>query len=884
MTRAGVLTWLILLVLASHAIAAEPTRVLRNFDFEERDRGNVEDTPVGWQKVEGPGLPQYVRGQFDESVRASGKASYRLDLDGGGAIYRYPAGKIAATPGAVYRVSGLARTTMLAGARARITAYFADIDGHPLPDSTRSATSDSSASQGFEPLTFDLAAGDGAASLVLEIALLQPAMLDPDASPESRRLFVEDIRGSAWFDDVRVAQVPQVTLSTDEPTNIFYAGQPIALHVRVRDPLVTDLSTELRVVDADGHVAFQRTGGLAFVGTNDGSDVRGSIALPASLPPGWYEATLALRSQDQTIGEHRIRFVRLVDGPDRRPTDARFGVVATGLPPAAWSILPDACERLSAGRVKLSVWSTRRDEKPDDAARLDRALEALRRRDVAITACLSAPSRAMAKAIGGDRWSDLLGASSDRWEGPVADVVARYGSTLTRWQMLDDADAEQMAREPKLRAAYAQLADAFARLTGSARDVAMPWPAWYDFDAQRAPPSVAISVPPAILPEQLEAYVDEARDAPGGRAVSLTLFPIDRAKYGDATQQRDLALRVAHALAAGVDRIDLPLPMSARVRGDDVAADPEPLLPTQRTLVRQLSNARFVGRAALADDVDGFCFDQGGRGLMLVAPRGDAADAFARKLSLTLGRDAGRLDLSGRSSTLRRSTAPGRVDDVDLDVAAMPFFVTDVDLPLVMLRASLALDKPLIESTPGPHARTLTFKNDFDSPITGTIRLAAPKGWIASMSASTFNLNPGETFDGPLSILLPSNVAAGRTKLIAEIRIEERDDRRLTLPVPVTVGLADVGMRSFALRVDGGEVVVQQIITNYGSSPIDYTAFAQVPGRARQERLVSNLAPGKSVVRRYRFAAATAVEAKSCRSGLKELQGVRMLNQEVPID
>lgn len=884
MLRAGVLILLASLSLASTALA-DRTRVLRDFDFEERDRGNVEDIPEGWLKVEGPGLPQYVRGRFDEGIRAGGKASYRIDLNGGSAIYRYPAGKLAATPGGVYRISCAARTTPLAGARARLSAYFVDVDGHPLAAGAGSATSTPADPETFERLSFDMTAGDSAAGIVLEMALLQPAMLDADASPEARKLLVEDIRGSAWFDDVRVAQVPQVTLATDEPTNVFYADQPIALHVRVRDPLVSDLSSELRVVDAQGRTAFQRTGGLAFVGARDGSDVSGSIALP-TLEPGWYEATLALRSRDQTVGEHRIRFVRLVDGPGQRRPDLRFGVVATGLPPEAWPVLPDACDRLGAGRLKLSIWSNRFDERPDHAQRLDAVLEALRRRGIGVTACLSAPSQGLARLIGGASWADLAGVPNDKWEATIADAVARYGTSEMRWQMLDDADAERIARDPKLRTAYAQLAETFGRLTGSARDIAMPWPAWYDFDANRAPASVAISVPSAILPDQIGPYVDEARATTGGsgtRGVSLTLFPLDRARYGDDQQARDLALRVANALAAGVDRIDLPLPMAARVRGESVAADPEPLLPVQRTIVRQLSNARFVGKASLADDVDGFCFDVGGRGVMLVAPRGDVDDAFARKLTLTLGRDASRLDLTGRGSPLRRSTAPGRVDDVDLDVAAMPFFVVGVDLPLVMLRASLSLDKPLIESTPGPHARRLRFKNDFDSPISGTIRLAAPKGWIAPMGASTFNLNPGESFEGALSLTLPTNVPAGQTKLIAEIRIEGRDDRRLTLPVPVTVGLADVGLRSFALRTAGGEVVVQQIITNYGSTPIDYTAFAQVPGRARQERLVSNLGPGKSVVRRYRFAAST-VDAATCRSGLKELQGVRMLNQEVPID
>jgi len=89
-------------------------------------------------------------------------------------------------------------------------------------------------------------------------------------------------------------------------------------------------------------------------------------------------------------------------------------------------------------------------------------------------------------------------------------------------------------------------------------------------------------------------------------------------------------------------------------------------------------------------------------------------------------------------------------------------------------------------------------------------------------------------------------------------------------------------MQTMAVR-DGAEVMVQQMITNYGDKPIDYTAFAIFPGQARQERLVTNLGPGKTTVKRYRFAIPQKAPATSIRVGVKELDGVRILNDEVPI-
>jgi hypothetical protein len=82
---------------------------------------------------------------------------------------------------------------------------------------------------------------------------------------------------------------------------------------------------------------------------------------------------------------------------------------------------------------------------------------------------------------------------------------------------------------------------------------------------------------------------------------------------------------------------------------------------------------------------------------------------------------------------------------------------------------------------------------------------------------------------------------------------------------------------------DGREVVVQVIIQNYGDKPIDYTAFALMPGQQRQERLIDGLEAGKSTVRKFRFEAADLAPGTKVRIGLKETDGPRILNDEVQV-
>jgi hypothetical protein len=100
--------------------------------------------------------------------------------------------------------------------------------------------------------------------------------------------------------------------------------------------------------------------------------------------------------------------------------------------------------------------------------------------------------------------------------------------------------------------------------------------------------------------------------------------------------------------------------------------------------------------------------------------------------------------------------------------------------------------------------------------------------------------------------------------------------------VTVNLGLSDLGMQTLAVR-DGKDVLVQQIITNYSEKKIDYAAFAIMQGMARHERLVTNLAPGRSTIKLYRFANVPAGTIAKVRVGVNELDGTRILNDEVEI-
>lgn len=862
----------------------EVKRVLRTIDFEERRLGNQEDLPMYWEKVEGKGLPHYVNGRLTTDSARSGTHSFRFDLNGGGLRYRYGPDRIAVQQGAHYRVEAWCRTTVLPSARARLTACFTDVDGHPLPKTLRHSVpyAAKSADEDWTRIGVDLSADDARATfLVVELGLLQPAQF-AESSLGTRTLNTQDIRGSAWFDDVTVAQVPRVAVRTGRPGNVFRRDEPLRLLVEVNDQFVDDLSAQVVVRDALARTVYQRTS-VPQVSKGDARTVRSTTIELPDLPPGWYEASLSMSSGGQFLGAQTLRLIHLADGDGAGfavasglgvGPDARFGIVATDLPMEGWSRLTEILPMLSVGRVKLAVWSSAGDVQTMKAGEFDGIVERLHGLGIAPIGVLAAPPPAMAAKLREPGWPGLLTSDRASWQPQLAYLVSRNANHLDQWQLgLDGSDA---FIDPGMRGVYAQIYREFASLVQNP-DLAMPWPAWYELGGE-LPATVALSVPPSVLPSQLPLYIEDLKVLKG-HELSLSLQLVDREKYGREAQIRDLAERVIYSLAAGAKRIDLPLPFNVSLgQGGEIVEEPQELLMVIRTLTGTLGGATFRGRVPIADGVESFLFDKNGQGIIALW---DSAGGGTRNLSLRLGSVPASVDLWGNVTPLFRTAEDRKAGKVSLALGTMPIFLVDVDGEMAQLRASVALDRPLLESSFEPHTRKLRFTNPYRQAIGGIIKLKAPSGWTLNPPTFNFTLNPGETFERDLRIEFPYNSFAGEKTLTAEIALQADGSPTLEVPIKLNLGLSDIGMQTLAFR-DGDDVVIQQMITNYGDRPVDYTAFALFHGQARQERLVTNLAAGRTTVKKYRFRGAGTGESK-VRVGIKELAGTRVLNDEVEI-
>jgi hypothetical protein len=863
-------------VLAQPAIV---NRVLRSIDFEERGLGNNESLPMHWSKARGPTLPFYVNGYLTTDRAHSGKYSFRFDLNGGSLIYRYDPGQIKVMVGAHYRVECYVATTPMQRARARLTAYLTDLDGHPILSSVVHSApySASSASEGWKKLSIEVAADDpNAAFLVIELGLLQPNMY-AQTSLGDRALFTQDINGSAWFDDITVSQIPQVEISTDKPGNIFKRGESPRLNVLVNDRFTDDLAAQLIVRDATGANVYQRSGGLDMASAQriGPGQKRMTLVLPNDLEPGWYEASLVMNSNGVLVGDQKVDFILLADDGAAVP-DPRFGMIATSLPFAGWSELPDILPFLGAGRVKLAVWSKAGNIQQMDSGAFDQLLSRLSELNITPTACLLSLPPDVAEHVGTDQWTGILRASDELWQPELAFMISRHANHLDRWQLGDDG-SDAFVTNPAMRTVYSRVYSEFASLMDKP-DLAMPWPSWYEMQGE-LPATVALSVPPSVLPSQIPLYMQELKGKEGHN-LSLSLQLLDADKYGRELQISDLAQRVIYALSADATRIDLPLPYSVDHAGNDVVKEPGELMMIMRTLITTLGGTTYRGQVPVADGVDAFLFDKNGVGILALWDRG--SDTSVKQLVLNTGSRPMRVDLWGNATPLVASANDQSEGAIRLNIGPMPIFLIDIDGSLAQLRASVHFDNNLIESSFEPHNRHIRFTNSYKQSISGTFKLRPPPGWTITPPTFAFNLNPGETFDREVQIEFPYNSLGGTKEIAADFTVQADRSASFSVPVPLKLGLSDVGMQALAIR-DGKDVVVQQVISNYGEKPIDYTAFAVFPGQARQERLVTQLGPGRTTIKRYRFNSVDLSTETKVRVGVKELLGTRILNAEVGV-
>ncbi|MGP1308966.1 MAG: hypothetical protein ACTS27_02075, partial [Phycisphaerales bacterium] len=617
-------TLLAMAALAGHAPAQPeiPTevaqRVVHAFDFEEQEF-NAEDVPQYWIRAQNappsrmrPGFPPWNKAGFDQTKATSGEYSVRAPIDGGSVSLRLAPGVIAAIPGADYVVSGRIITTGLSRAGARLVARFLDERLNPI-DGAEVASEVVRTDQEWVEVRSELrGVHEDAAWIQIDLEVLQPQELeiarrrelgheepDPDDPVYSNRVWLEEVTGAAWFDDVIVYQLPRVELGTESPANVVVAPDTPSVVARIRDLTNESLNADLKVYDLDGRLIASMRDTLP----PGGMTVRWTPELPGY---GWNRAVLELRSPEGAlVARSSSDFLWTPPVlPGRAAESRRFTLIAEDIPREQFETAPELMRRIGVGSANLAVLdrSITSTEVRSFARRIDPVVQALLDRGIDLTFTVTGVPDELAEILQIDvrepmellGWVTPFGAIPP-WTLYLNAILDRFGQRVARWQVGRTGEANPFWR-PHLGNELDTVKKELSRLVPSV-EVAVPWRAEQAIDDRIAGKgAITVTLPVSIPLDAIGQYIAYW----GARVESTVVIETpDQSVYGRRAAVIELVKRAAAAWRADAQRIGIEADWSPNERYGSPA--PDCTLAVWRQLVERLGGRRIVAELPVGE-------------------------------------------------------------------------------------------------------------------------------------------------------------------------------------------------------------------------------------------------------------------------------------------
>jgi hypothetical protein len=903
-------------------------RIIRAFDFEEMYT-NPLPVPLGWIRAQHdpdvprdrPGFPIWNRAALDYGSPAfSGEGTVHLPTDGGSTSLILRHGELTVFPNADYLISARVRTDGLKHARARMVAELIDRAGNEI-EGAQLTTSLVSTRGEWELLSLFIEGTQPDAAFVrIELQLLQP-----EQQPRARRVkpftvWAQDYDGGAWFDDVVVAQVPMIGLSTGTPGNIVSGEVPPALEMTVRDLTGDDLRSSIRVFDAMGLVVDEKDGGRG-----NGLNESWTPALPKY---GWYHAVFDVYSGSGLVGRNELDFLwqpareggKLVGGFGAKrlvPEDSIFGLRSTSLDERLLSTLPDLA--YMSGVKHLEMRAVDAETMSEDLVKGSTLLDAIDRSiamgvDVSLTMAEVPMELADQAAIDHDAIFGLLLEHEPIAMPMIGQLLDRYGQQVTEWRLgiAPNEDSGEVLSEEA--GGVRMLMDPY--VPGAV--IGVPWAMDRPFDAGVMNESIRLlvrdesSFPDDAMSDMVEQWALVRDEQEGGH-----LSVVHRAYNSEGAREsiwsrvgwlgrRAISSWWASKLASGDERdtqivLSDPWIVEPGQRGRVM---PAPELLVWRTLVDQLG-----GRGAV-EEID---LEPGVRMLLCSA----RLDLDAMDDELADGLKDGALILWLDEPTMERAMVElplsmGAVRVVDLfgneevvglthetelslprhrvEVTRTPVIVTGVNPELVQFLGNLRVTPDRLEATTGVHKHQLVVKNPWGFSIRGRVYIVEPGGfsepgggnvdrsWEIVPRVVNFVVTGGleERFD--LDVSYSSSQLSGMKDLVFDVELmadKEYGLMRVEREIELGTDVIDLDL-SFRRSSKQGVVEVDAVVTNQTGDRIIADLIAVAPKNARQESTISEIQSLRDGRRSFVF--------RGLESGDQVVISVRVPGHEVRIN
>lgn len=884
-------------------------RIVRAFDFEEQ-YSNPLPVPRGWIRAQHdpevprdrPGFPIWNQTALDyESPAFSGTGTVHLPTEGGSTSLILRHGELTVFPNADYVISARVRTDGLSHARARMVATLIDRAGNDIENGERSTKLVRTRGEWQLVSVFIEGTEPEAAFVRLELQVLQP-----EQQPRTRRVkpftvWTQDYTGGAWFDDVIIAQVPMIGLSTGTPGNVVTGDESPTLEMKVRDLTGDDLRASIRVYDAHGEQVDQR-------GDGDDNTRLGDAWTPDLPGYGWYHAVLDVYSRGVLVGRRELHFIwqpeRMIEiveagglgelGLKRVvPRDSVFGLRTTSLDENLLAVLPELSWMTGVKHLEMRAWDA--DSTAEDLAKGSVLVESIDRSvgmgvEVALSLSEVPMELADQAAIDHDSVFELLLEHEPIVLPVIGPFVDRYGQQISDWRIGIGAVEDDSAKLTEEIGGVAELLDPY--VPGAV--VGVGWAMDRPFESALADQPVRLLVwdDPSYPDIALNDLVEQWGDVHEGQDRLSIVHHAANDTFADGGAGSDesvwsrigwLGRRAINAWWGGqrLDEEDIgvqivlsdPWTVEPGRRGRVM---PSPELLVWRTLVDELGGRDAVQEIDLVPGVR-----------MLLCSGRNGSDAFnaadenrdpSHDGVIVMWLDEPMLE----QSIVKLPMGLGSVELVDLfgnrrvvpleyetelslpvheiEVSRTPMIVSGVNTKLVQFLSDVNLFPDRLEATSGIHQHELVVKNPWPFSIRGRVYVVEPGGysepgggnvdrsWEIKPRVVNFTISAGMEERFELDVLYSPAQLAGMKDLVFDVELsadQEYGLMRVERQIELGTDLIDVdlGLKMF----DGsGLVEVEAIVTNRMGDQIFVDLVAIAPKNARQESTISAIESDES--------------------------------------
>ncbi len=870
------------------------TRLLKSFDFDERPRGNFEDTPMHWRRLTGDGLPAFSGGMFDEWIGRSAPPSFRFTLRGGSIGYEYAEPDLSIEPRCDYRVEGWVRAVGLERATAFLAITLLDAAGQPVPGSERVSNSVRSVGgdEPWQPLIITVPGSfTEARRMCLQLWVLQDyAVQPPGDRPDP--IYRQEVSAQVWFDDLAITRLPRLRITCSNAGSLVRPGRAETLRVDAQNPTPAQLEVRVRVIDPAGGAVLESSETLSA-----GEAAEIVLDIPP-LPSALYTVLADLSDGEESLIRRTLRFAVLPDAhpPGRHDTfGVDLGLWPQGDPDGAAELIAE----LGCGTAKVGLRLPGAPQRTVDNDYLWQLRNLTRRLAVQRIETMGV---LLGTTPGQTTRAALLG--EEGAEERIGPILAYVGGSVRTWQL---GEEEVELRDPggwdqnglelvrrKLQRFVAAPQLVIPRSVLDAREIS-----GFLNASQSGPPEGggACESPPvdeATSVDELFAYSYWLPPSLPASALAwqLAFWPESAATSEPRTQRWirlgfapawgtpleariiDLTRRVIIAKAVAPDRIYLSAPFELTYQSGAAAWQPtEEFLPL-RALLLWLAEARAIGSLALAHDSVALVFRQQSSSALVLWTWQEHPQA---SVELYLGPNARARTILGEPCPLEYDGPQARVP-----LSELPLIIEHVNVPLLQLQESFRVEPASIQLHDPEPRPVLMLRNSNASEMAGLIELRLPRGWSLTPNPIRFSLGPDEELAQPLHFSLPPRQIAGPYELDVEVQLTRPDSARLSLKTCLRVELREIAVHATA-RWEGDDLIVEQTLQNNTAAPLRFNAFCQAPGRMQLEGLFLNVAPGERAVEVYRLPAAGDLRGRELWLGVQEIGGPRRLDQLVAV-